>query len=309
MAKRKVVNGKARRSRPNRRRQARRLDPIASLLLDPCNSDESVPFYNGDGGYSQRFVGNYTITTGATDTALTFAFYPGGLMSSQGTAVTATTTLTNQFTTNGIIGGTFIGANANKTRCKAACVEMWSSQAPLNVTGNVAFGVISATQYQSGSATTVDGLTQILTHQTKLTSERVEVKWFPGSSDEFYNPLPVTLPSTAMPADSDDRNIIAFAASGLPSNTAYTFRVTWVCEWAPKANLAIPSSAVTGGDSQHTFRVVNEMHKAKPGWYASLKSHAAQFTELALPHVKRQVAAGIANYGPHILSTLSGLLI
>lgn len=290
------------------RKRNAKMDPVASLLLDPCNGDPSVPFYNGEGGYSQRFVKTFTVTTGATDTALNFAFFPGALMTSQGTAATSSTILTNQFTTSGTAGSSYLGSNANKFRCKAACVEMWSSQAPLNITGTVAFGVVPATVQQSGSATTVDSLIAVLTHQTKLTADIIECLWYPGVADgDFCNYS--TLPSTTMPVTADDQNTIVFAANGLPVSTSYTFRVTWVAEWVPKVGLEVASPVAGSGNTQHVSDVVNALHHAKPGWYASLKSHGQSFAKIAGPIVKRELGNLAKNYGPALLTGITGMLV
>lgn len=289
------------------KRQAK-IDPVAALLLDPCNGDPTAPFYNGEGGYSQRFVKTFTVTTGATDTALNFAFFPGAMMTSQGTATNSSTTLTNQFTTSGTAGSTYLGANANKFRCKAACVEMWSSQAPLNITGTVAFGVIPSSAQQSGSATNVDGLVSVLQHQTKLTADIVECLWFPGNRDSDFHHY-VTLPSALVPEEYEDMNSIVFAANGLPVNTSYTFRVTWVAEWLPKASLEVASPVAGSGNTQRTSTVVNTLHRAHPGWYARLKSHGQQFAKIAGPVVRREVGNLARQYGPAMLGAVTGMLL
>jgi hypothetical protein len=283
-----------------------RVDPVAALLYDPCNGDATVAMYNGEGGYSQRFVKTFSVTTGAADTALTYSFYPGANMASGGAVATGATVLTNQYGTSAGPGIAYLTANANKWRAKAACVEMWSSQAPLNITGTIAFGLLSATQYQSGSAQTVDGLVNLLTHQTKLTADIVECVWQPGPADQFFVNY-ATLPSTLMPLDSDDRHVIAFAGTGLPPNTSYTFRITYVCEWVPKSSLEIATTVGGGGDSQHTYNVVSALNSNKPGWYARLKSHAQQFARQAVP-VIRDITHVTQNYGPHVLKAASMLL-
>lgn len=304
---RKLKGLDTKQARRNAKRQAK-MDPVAALLLDPCNGDVTAPFYNGEGAYSQRFVKTYTVTTGATDTALNFSFFPAAMMTTSGVATTSATILTNAYSTAGTVGSTYIGANANKFRTKAACVEMWSSQAPLNITGTVAFGVIPATTQQSGSGGTVDGLISVLQHQTKLTADIIECLWYPGNRDcDFHNYS--TLPSTTMPEESEDMNAIVFAANGLPVSTAYTFRVTWVCEWTPKAALEIASPVAGNGNTQHVSNVVNTLHTQKPGWYARLKSHSQNINKVIAPVARREIGNLVSNYGPKLLTGVAGMLL
>lgn len=290
-------------------RRMARMDPVAALILDPCNADVSPAFYNGEGGYTQRFVKTINVTTGGADTALNFAFYPGADMVSFGTTAAGSTIITNAFTTANAPGINYLGTNSNKFRAKAACVELWSSQAALNVLGSVGFGVLSASQYQSGLATTTDALVTVLTHQTKLTQDIVQCIWFPGVQDQFFNSTPNSLPSTALPPAYDDQNAIVYALTGLPVNTTFTFRITFVVEWIPKANLEIANVEGGGGNSQRTYEIVNELHRKRPGWYARLKSHAQQFANVAEPIMKRELKGLAQNYGPHLLKAVSGMII
>lgn len=290
------------------RKRAAKADPVASLLLDPCNGDPTTPFYNGEGGYSQRFVRTINISTGATDTALTYSFFPGAMMQSQSVVTNSTTTLPGQYTSAGVAGSAFVAGNAGKYRCKAACVEMWSSQAPLNITGTVGFGVLPATTIQNGAAQSADGFNSVLQHQTKLTADVIECLWYPGNRDsDFFHYF--TNPNTAMPEEAEDMNAIFFALTGLPVNTTYTFRVTWVCEWLPKVNLDISSPVVGAGNTQHTSNVVNALHQHHPGWYARLKSHGQQFAKIAGPIVKKEIGSLARTYGPAVLSGITGMLL
>lgn len=286
-----------------------RMDPVAALVLDPCNADVSPALYNGEGGYTQRFVKTINVTTGATDTAMAFSFYPGAPMIASGTAVNSTTVIPAGYTTAGVPGITYLASNANKVRCKAACVEMWSSQPQVSVQGNLTFGVLSASQYQSGTGQSADTLGSVLTHQVKLTSDIVQCIWFPGAQDCYFNQIPVTLPSTTLPTNADDQNCITIVGTGLPVSTTYTFRVTYVVEWLPKPGLEIANVEGGGGNSERTFQIVNALHRAKPGWYATLKSHAQQFATMAGPIVQKELKGLAQNYGPHLLKSISGMVL
>jgi len=290
-----------------RKREAK-MDPVASLLLDPCNGDATTPFYNGEGGYSQRFVSTKTISTGASDTCIQYALFPGGMMEMTNVVPNVTSTLAGGFSTFGMAGSNFLFGNANKYRCKAACVEVWSSQAPLNITGNACFGVLPATTVQSGAVNTITGFNNVLQHATKLTADIIECLWYPGAGDNHFVSY-VTTPNTAMPEESEDMNAIVFALSGLPVNTSYTFRITWVCEWTPKIGMELSSPVVGQGNSQHTSNVVNALHTYRPGWYARLKSHGQNFAKVVEPIARKELGNLLTSYGPAVLKGLTGMLI
>lgn len=302
-----VKNGARSNRRKAQKRMAQAVDPIVGLLLDPCNGDTSTPFYNGEGGYSQRFVKTFTVTTGATDTALTTAFFPGANLWSAGTATNDTTNFTNQFSKASSPGATFLAANASKIRCKAACVEMWSNQAPLNITGTMGFGIVPATSYQSGSAQNAAQLGSTVQNQVKLTADIIECLWFPGNLDSTY--VIGTAAATDMPNDSEDRNAIVFVGTGLPVSTSYTFRVTWVAEWTPRVGLEVSVPLAGNGNTQHVSNVVNALNTKHSGWYAKLKSHGQQFAKIAMPVIKKELGNLAMNYGPKLLAGASAMLL
>jgi hypothetical protein len=277
-------NGKATKGKPPVPRSPS-LDPYAALLLDPCNAELSGGHFPGVKGILTRFTRTYTQPLGASTTAAFCSFFPGNDMINNQSVATSSTNFTNQYTTNNAPGDALLTTTAGKYRPVAACMRVWSDQPALNVTGNVAFGVLPARTIQSGTPNTADGLTSLLPNQTKLTSDVIEVKWMPGAADQFYHQK---VDTSSMSIDADDRNAIIAVFTGLPVNSSFTVRYTWVVEWVPKIALdLVTNSADSGGSAHKAYEIVKALHHHDPMWNVSVKPFAQAFGSTLAPFLKR----------------------
>lgn len=305
-----MAKSKARRaSKPTRRRRMRKANPsrtlsqeekFAHMLVDPCYSSLDSGIYPGEKGLVQRVARTYTVNLGASDTVAQFAFYPGANMVLQNVAANTTTTLSTGFTKVNAPGTSFFDTNALKFRSLGACVECWSNVPPLNLTGNAFFGVVPAWNVQDGIASNADQQTQLLPEATRLTTDKISVKWVPGSHDIYWvatggagsGPL-------ILPEDSEDRNAISFILAGLPTNSSLTFRVTNILEWTPNKALGITQNSAHTGAGINPFAVVHAMQTHNPKWNVSITPLMNAAAHVADSGIKA-LAAGVKKYGPQI---------
>lgn len=233
----------------------------AKLLNDPCNAPLCESPYPGQKGYMTRFSGVVTQSVGAGNTGVFFKVSPQGCFIAQGATASGATTFTPTNVSNTFPGYNFLFSNSNQVRCVAGCVQAWSSLSPLNITGNVHAGVVNTSAIDVAGQS-LDALSQLAAASGKLTAEMVELKWRPGPVDEEYAPI------GSGTFDLTDTNSVFYAFTGLSSSDVITFKVTFVYEWIPKANLGInqsPSKSV-----MTRFRVPNilaAMDRHMPEWW------------------------------------------
>lgn len=239
------------------------------LLVDPCDGP-LVSAYGGKRGYITRFVQDFSLNTGAGQTAGVFAFFPGQLVyhtiqvATSGTSAAVSSVLGP--------GNSFCGTNASNVRCVAACVEVLASAVSLtNITGEL--GVAQINWNDIGSATTAapDQYFQLATSRAVLTKEAFELKWVPGESDELYSSVNVGT-SASPPGNGVSGMLVVYR--GYPAAAALTFRITAVLEWTAKNNVGIPGSTGAAGPSDMQ-KHVGALNAAKPDWWHNLTNSLA----------------------------------
>lgn len=244
---------------------------IARMLTDPCNAPLIGGFLPGDRGFVNRFTRINTISMGATNTCFYAVFAPSINAAAAAAVTNTSTTIVGSLDRTLGPGYTYLNNNAYKLRSTGACLQVWSDVAPLSVTGNVAYGVVPIQAVQDGSAKTIAGVSQLLSHVTKLTANSVELKFSLGANDQFYDPNNVG--ATVLPPDVDDRNVLVVVGWGLPANSTYTCRLTNIVEWSPKADLGMTVDSSHSGPSPHTiFDVQQKLKAVAPDWNHAVKN-------------------------------------
>lgn len=258
-------------------RATREESNLANMLADPCNAPLIHGSYPGVRGYLTRVSKFLTVTTGPTDTGFIAVIFPqtnNSIMQN----FTTTATPTAYSVAQTLVGGSTFLTNSAQTRSVGACLQVWSNQAPLNVTGNISWGTVPignfpATTNSTGTFTADFLLTQACQHHAKMTADTLEVKWRPGSMDHYYE---ATNTGPLLGTAAGDQNAIVVVAFGLPVNTTYTLRSVNIVEWQPSAasglNMNIQSPASSPVAPTQT---VAKLDRAKSNWwYAFGKAEA-----------------------------------
>lgn len=261
-----------------------RMTPVQQLLMDPCDGPLVSP-YGGKRGYLTRFVQDFSLNTGAGNTAGVFAWFPGQLVYH---AIQVATGATSGAVASTLApGNTFCGLNASNVRCVAACVEVLASAVSLtNITGEVGVAQINWNDIGGATNAAPDTYFQLATSRAVVTKEAMEIKWVPGESDELYSS--VNVGTSATPVGNGVSGVLV-VYRGYPAAAALTFRITAVLEWTAKSNTGIPgSNGASAGStmSQH----VGALNAAKPDWWHNLTSAVAHTGQALLTDVAHDAA-------------------
>jgi len=253
------------------------------LLHNPDNGDHMFDIYDGERGETQKFVSTITLNATTGHNAGFLAFYGAtgnGQWASGGGSASA---LTFSVSNTGCPGATFLGANANKTRCKAAKVELIPSAASFtNITGEVAAGVTTSASFVTGT-TTVDHLFDIAKAYGPLRRETVVSRWIPSGLDHTY--------TNYNTAPNEDHNAVFIAYRGWPSATQISVRITYVVEYTIKNTIGIPPTGAVSAPIGHQH-LLAAMQQRDPHWHHSI-----------LDEVKRAgvgIARDVGNFGRHL---------
>jgi hypothetical protein len=280
-------------------------EQYAQMLVDPCYSSVANGFYPGEKGLVQRVARNYVIQLSPANTAAQFAYYPGANMNMRNQAPDATTNFTTGFTKAESPGITYFDTNGSKFRSLGSCVEVWSNAPALSLTGTSFFGVVPASSVQTGFAANAEVTAQLLPDSTRLTTDKISVKWVPGAHDVFWHS---TGGGTGdLPVDSDDRNCINMVFTGLPPGSSLTFRVTNIIEWTPNRSVGITQNSANTGAGVNPFAITAALHQHNPKWNISITPLMNAAAHVADSGIKA-LAAGVKRYGPRIVEHGMGTL-
>lgn len=232
-------------------------------FADPCNAPLEHGIYPGQRGIITRFSEIYQVSTGAAQTALVLAYNPNSTISSVGAYTDGTSTVSQVFSNTYSPGTGFLSTVTSQTRCLGACFQIWSSQAPLNVQGNLAHGIISHRAFVAGGYT-VNRLASTLQKINKLAADIYEIKWRPGVGDDSFSPFNNNPP---LGEDSDTNTLVA-VFTGLPASTSVFVKITSITEWLPTASLGL-NVPITNQSSTsiRPNQVLAHMDKKDPDWW------------------------------------------
>lgn len=238
----------------------------ARMLHDPCNAPLSEACYRGDQGYKSRFVSNFTVGTGAGQTAAAVAFLPG--RNEYLFVTTPTSASAGTWTLSQGPGNVFLQANAAGWRSLGACLSTTPVAANLATSGQVYTTIVTLGQLpsggSSGGAVTVDQCLQLCNKYGKVQiDEPMETKWIPAAADEEY--------TVAGLADTTDVNVVLMCFVGLPAATGIVCRFTNVIEWKPNPTIGVVSESFMGNPSRNTIEHVKAALKNKdPNWWSNV---------------------------------------
>lgn len=259
-AKRKQV-----RRRNSRKRNVQVADDrptrYSKLLHNPDNGDHVFDIYDGERGETHKFVSSFTLnsTTGHTCGIAAFCGATGNGFTISGTA--ASSALTWNILNTGFPGQVFLNANANKTRCKAAKLELIPSAASFtNITGEACCGVTTGQSFVAGT-TTVNQIFDIAKAYGPLRREIVTSRWFPSGLDHTY--------AQYNTSPNEDHNWVFIAYRGWPAGTQITVRITYVVEFTLKNDIGIPPTGAVSNPLGHA-QVLSAMQARDPHWHHSL---------------------------------------
>lgn len=233
----------------------------ARLLHNPDNGDHAFDVYDGERGETQKFVGSLTLNTISTQTCgVVFMFGATGNAYS-GASANSVTALSQSLTNVGVPGGTFLNANAFKSRCKALKLELIPAAASFsNLTGEVAAGVTTINSFVNGT-TTVNDYFDIAKAYGPLRRETVSSRWIPSGLDHTYanyNTVP-----------SEDHNGVFIAYRGWPAGIPITVRITYVVEYTVRTNIGIPPTGAVSIPLGHA-QVIGALQTHDPHWHHSI---------------------------------------
>lgn len=249
----------------------------AMMLYDPCSAQLAQSVYTGDQGYVNRFVSNFTIGSGAGETAFVLVLKPGNGVLYQSGAANGASALTIGFSTVNVPGAGFLGTNASKQRSVAACFAVRPIAAPSSATGTLYYGVVNAQSVALGTITSANQLIDLCTESVSSSQALMaplEVKWSPGGFDDRY-----TVPATNADDDSD-RNVILVVGTGFNAATGINVRGVAIQEWIPKVGLGINNDATSTKNSTCDIAcVLRNLKRKDTDWWWSLGKSALKITK------------------------------
>lgn len=244
---------------------------VASMKMfdDPCGATLSETIYEGDMGYVNRFVSNFTLGVGATDTAAGLVIRPGVGVAATATAASSGSIMTFNYGDTVMPGAGYLNSVSTKFRCAGFCAIVTPIASPNNSTGTISVGNIpqsSIPQSSSFSADTVN-----LNLNEKLSSSQAliapfQVKWQPGLFDDKY------CGSVAVLSDDDtDRNALCIIMTGFPAGSGVNVRLVGIYEWTPIATtgIVIDSTAIKRSRCNLAC-VLRNLKRKSPTWWFEL---------------------------------------
>lgn len=249
---------------PKRSAGINRAAEYANLLLNPEYAPISGAFHMGECGVIQRFVADYTLNTGATDTAGFLYICPSINAIGYGTYVTSATTFTNTMVYNNSNSpGAALLGNASRIRGLAAKIELLPIGATADamtgevVTGNASVRVVGAT-------TTVDGFFSHGAARDVLTKRVYATVFKPGKADHEFAANSDLL-------DASDGNVVFVAYRGAPAGKSITVRLVTVIEWTPHTGAQLLHATTSTTNPVDTHRVITAMDGKHSHWWHDLK--------------------------------------
>ncbi len=271
----------------------------ASLLCNPHTGDLSrvAGVYSGEQGHITRFINDMTFAN-TTNTAGVYIYHPNsgyGFIAGSLTSAVALT-ITPVANTGGTPGFTFLNTNAEKVRGVAAGFKFSPIGVSLNnITGDVCFGVVSASSLFGSTTFTVDNLFQFAGSRGNITRQAVSGSWYPGLMDDKYSSWNTTAIANTG-SDVSDTHCIYVAFRGTPANTTYAVTLAAVTEWVPRPALGLmPTGTVSSGtDHLHT---VATLKAHEPEFWHDLKSVGSQVAGDAI----RELGVAAKKFVPSML--------
>lgn len=244
---------------------------LAALKMydDPCGATLSETIYEGDQGFVNRFVSNFSFITGGGQTSGLCIVRPSIGVASLSAAATATDSQTVTYGDSVMPGAAFLNNNAGKIRCAGFCAIITPQSAPNTATGQIAVGVVPANVFAQASTYTADQVSSYLTEKASASQALVnpyQVKWCPGVMDDRY------VSATGVTGDDDnDRNAIAIAITGLPPATGVNVRLVGIYEWSAVSNIGIAMDATATKRSRCNLAcVIRNLKRKSPTWWVEL---------------------------------------
>jgi len=237
----------------------------AAMLTDPCNAELAKPLYMGTGsGYLTRVVSdsNYTTDSGF------HAIVPGvpAQAINYGTAASSVASLTTVAVQGP--GYAFLNGVAYEARPVAACLTFIYTGSELNRSGLVNAGQFTAYDLNAFSSVPADNIASSFVQETRMTSNKIEVKWAPGQLDQDFGAVNNTTYLVA------NRSAIAVLWRGL--NGTAKVRSTIIYEWRPTLSEGVAAPPSTGNASRNTTeQIVGLISQAEPKWAYSGFADAA----------------------------------
>lgn len=241
------------------------------MYYDPCGADLVPTVYPGDRGYVNRFVSGWTAATAALETTAIIIHKPGvNVAFNIGDASAATAKLIGYSDTQAP-GAAFLNSNATKARCTGYCINLKINAAPVDMTGQIYYGVIPASSVVEGASLSASTLVSLLTHSvaaSQVGMQELEVKWSPGAFDDRYCPV-----SGVTGDDDTDRNVLVIVAVGLKAATGLHGRSTAIYEWTPTAASGATIDSTSIAPSRCDFScVIRNLKRKDADWWWRLGS-------------------------------------
>jgi len=241
-------------------------------LADPCNAPLESGVYPGQMGFISRMSNVFTLSTGATESAFLATVIPTAAQSFGLAAVAGSTPITPVSGQTLVPGASFINFNARSARCLGACYEFFTNATPLNSQGTFHYGVVPASVIING-ASSIQAVSANLQHMSKVNADAYELKWRPGSKDEFY-----ATPNNQISATEwDDINALVLCGTGFPINSTVTLKVTIIWEWLPTTNIGLQTPASNNPSPHRASQLVAHLDAHHPNWWAGKAGEATKF--------------------------------
>lgn len=243
---------------------------LAKSLSDPCNAPLEPGCYPGQIGFVQRLSNTFTITLGASDTAFVLGVTPSHGISTQSTAVAATTTLAPTFLNTFFPGGPFLVANARCMRALGGCIEFFTNAPVTSAQGTFLYGVGPHSLLANG-AVSIGAVGAALQYMNKANTQAYEVKFRPGAFDQQYHRTNVNVSDDVW----DDVNSMIVCGTGFPVNSSITVKVTVIVEYLPLSNLGLAMPAAANPSNVNPTAVVAALDASNPNWWAGQVGNVA----------------------------------
>lgn len=293
-----------------------RIDPIARLLADPCNSNLSVGLYGSVKGSATR---THRVTnlgrgvTGSTDNSGYIIWFPDyhnnavqstGLVnciSFHGTNVDSAPAPTNW----GLAAGSSVTTASSlpdpaygfvlsdvcqDARTLAACMKATYLGTTSNARGLIypLTNIPPDLLFRGGAANSPPSIAQIISYarESKRCTGTSEVRWRPsgahlGFRDEYASPFECNTGGGAtLSADArtTEPSGIGFAWYGISSANDIQIDMYKAIEWRAEAGSFLSSVKPAGADSSGIIqRVTNALDKWSPGWQTQMMDSAYTF--------------------------------
>jgi len=236
----------------------------AQLLSDPCNAALVPSTFPGYSGIVQRFTTYYTVGVTAGCTAGILIYNPNSGSISSTDVATGATSATLSYSWNPLCPGYgFLNSNAKDCRALSACMQVMPLASELNRSGYISYGTMDGFALPTGGVITPSQLATNLTNVDRMPDDMIEVKYVPGSGDEFYTPVTSTSPS-------ENTSCLCASWIGIPAASGLVAKLTVVVEWMPQALDGTLSTAhISSGSSNTTNQVKKYLYDVDPHWWVS----------------------------------------